>query len=92
MSQPNPNQSVKEQLHRLIIENRSEDGSIPSADQSAMADELLTLLDQISAERETAARIDELEMMYGANVSAETYDQINRRLAALRQPTGEDGR
>ena len=42
MSSPTPLQpeSEKEQLHRLIIENRSEDGSIDRSDQSAMADEI----------------------------------------------------
>lgn len=94
----NPDQSVREQLHRLIIENRSEDGSIPPADQSVMADEILALFDQISAERETAVRIDELQKVYKQEGGVESAisggsfwrKYIVNRLAALRQPTGED--
>lgn len=41
---------LREQLSRLIMENQSEDGSIDISDQSAMRDEILSLIHQ----RETA--------------------------------------
>lgn len=47
-------QKTREQLHRLIIENQSEDGSIDRSDQSAMADEILELMSQIHAQALTA--------------------------------------
>lgn len=37
----------REELHRLIIENQSEDGSIDISDQKAMADEICALIHRV---------------------------------------------
>lgn len=44
MPKPNTMDDLDRQLSRLIIENRSEDGSIDLSDQGAMKDEILTLI------------------------------------------------
>lgn len=40
----------EQQLHRLIIENRNQDGKIGLADQLNMADEIMELIDQARAQ------------------------------------------
>jgi hypothetical protein len=39
-------EELKQQLHRLIIENRDETGAIDPSDQSAMADEILAIFQE----------------------------------------------
>jgi hypothetical protein len=54
------NTEIREQLHRLIIENQSDDGSIDISDRSAMADEILELIATYTQRKEIEARIDEV--------------------------------
>jgi hypothetical protein len=53
-------EELRTKLHRLIIENRSETGSIDQSDQLAMADEIMELFTAALHEAEVRGRIEEL--------------------------------
>lgn len=101
MSQPNSDQSVREQQIKtvlqewinLVVNDVSEDISI-TIGAMPYDDKLIHALDQISAERAKEARIDILDKYVNKKPLPQTWWNIHREmtdeLAALRQPTRED--
>lgn len=121
MSQPNPDQSVREQLEEFEIFNMVLSAQLCCNRQREIADDtsvdykvcrpddlcpdcyrqyesILTAhkaaLDQISAERALAARIDVLDKYVNKKPFSITWVNVHREmtdeLAALRQSTGEE--
>ena len=85
----NCKQTLRETIHRLIIENRDEDGVITPNLQKYMADEVLVLIQSET----TKARLDELHQMDNYITETSGYDwypvdfkvYIDDRIAALQQ-------
>lgn len=78
--------SLREQLHRLIIENQSEDGSIDRSDQSAMSDAILEIVAPYIEVAEIVARQNEIALSCIARVGGLTPEQqvfFEKRLEAL---------